>query len=329
MGLAASQARFLGITARKSNIEYEGQQVNQQRTALAQEVNALYSKLLALDVPVAPDTTEFYESNYSFDISNTNDLDGSYLIKNYYRNDDGTYYLNTERTYDKNVAVGSVYSGSSVAQKEDGNYYFTSSDGVEHKLSAAGDSSNAMMRELINSTYGEGTVGEDETFFYYQSEDGNDSGRPYYISASQLAASCADPTKSFSTYYGTNKSVTESVIFTSANITFDDHNRISSIQDATTASGESLTLNTEVGTTRVHDDEGYQAALRDYTMSKDEYDKTVADLNAQTETLQQEDKVLELRLDQIDTEQNELQTELEAVKAVLDKNIENTFKTFA
>ena len=27
MGLAASQARFLGITARKSNIEYEGQQV--------------------------------------------------------------------------------------------------------------------------------------------------------------------------------------------------------------------------------------------------------------------------------------------------------------
>lgn len=329
MGLAASQARFLGITARKSNIEYEGQQVNQQRTALAQEVNALYSKLLALDVPVAPDTTEFYESDYSFDISNTNDLDGSYLIKNYYRNDDGSYYLNTERTYDKNVAVGSVYAGSSVAQKEDGSYYFTSSDGVEHKLSAAGDSSNAMMRELINSTYGEGTVGEDETFFYYQSEDGNDSGRPYYISASQLAASCADPTKSFSTYYGTNKSVTESVIFTSANITFDDHNRISSIQDATTASGESLTLNTEVGTTRVHDDEGYQAALRDYTMSKDEYDKTVADLNAQTETLQQEDKVLELRLDQIDTEQNELQTELEAVKAVLDKNIENTFKTFA
>ena len=64
-------------------------------------------------------------------------------------------------------------------------------------------------------------------------------------------------------------------------------------------------------------------------MSKDEYDKQVADLNAQTESLQQEDKVLELRLNQIDTEQNELQTELEAVKAVLDKNIENTFNTFS
>ena len=64
-------------------------------------------------------------------------------------------------------------------------------------------------------------------------------------------------------------------------------------------------------------------------MSKDEYNKAVADLNAQTESLQEEDKVLELRLNQIDTEQNELNTELEAVKQVLDKNIENTFKTFA
>ncbi len=329
MGLAASQARFLGITARKSNIEYEGQQVNQQRTALAEEVNALYSKLLALDVPVAPDTTEFYETDYSFDVSNTDGLDGSYLIKNYYRNDDGTYYLNTERTYDKNVAVGSVYSGSSVSKKEDGSFYFTSSDGVEHKLAQAGEGSNSMMAELINSTYGAGTIKDGEKFYYYQVEDGNDKGRPYYISESQLNASIQNPMQSLSTYYGTNKSVTESIVFTSAVLTFDDNNRISSIQDATTASGISLNINAEVGTTRVHNDDGYQAALRDYTMSKDEYDKMVADLNAQTETLQQEDKVLELRLDQIDTEQNELQTELEAVKAVLDKNIENTFKTFA
>ena len=34
MGLAASQARFLGLTARKSGVEYQGQQIKQQRTAL-------------------------------------------------------------------------------------------------------------------------------------------------------------------------------------------------------------------------------------------------------------------------------------------------------
>ena len=48
MGLAASQARFLGLTARKSNTEYEGQQVNQQRTALANESASLYSQLTNL-----------------------------------------------------------------------------------------------------------------------------------------------------------------------------------------------------------------------------------------------------------------------------------------
>ena len=101
MGLAASQARFLGITARKSNIEYEGQQVNQQRTALAEEVNALYSKLLALDVPIAPDTTEFYETNYNFAVTNTSSDDGEYIIKSYYENADETYTVNTQRSYNK------------------------------------------------------------------------------------------------------------------------------------------------------------------------------------------------------------------------------------
>ena len=84
MGLAASQARFLGITARKSNIEYEGQQVNQQRMALAEEVNALYNKLLSLDLPVAPDTTKFYKTNYSFEVSGEEATQGDYLVKNYF-----------------------------------------------------------------------------------------------------------------------------------------------------------------------------------------------------------------------------------------------------
>ena len=33
MGMAASQARYLGLTARKTNCEWEGQQINQARTA--------------------------------------------------------------------------------------------------------------------------------------------------------------------------------------------------------------------------------------------------------------------------------------------------------
>ena len=66
MGLAASQARFLGLTARKSNTEYEGQQVNQQRTALANESASLYSKLTNLTVPTPPDIINYYQTEYSF-----------------------------------------------------------------------------------------------------------------------------------------------------------------------------------------------------------------------------------------------------------------------
>ena len=67
MGMAASQARYLGITARKINVEFEGQQVNQQRTALANESAGLFRRLLSLEVPTAPSQSDFYTDEYTFD----------------------------------------------------------------------------------------------------------------------------------------------------------------------------------------------------------------------------------------------------------------------
>jgi DNA repair ATPase RecN len=45
--------------------------------------------------------------------------------------------------------------------------------------------------------------------------------------------------------------------------------------------------------------------------------------------MQSLDQALELQLRRVDTQQQAVQTELEAVKKVIDKNIELTFKTFA
>ncbi|MEB3245814.1 MAG: hypothetical protein VKJ06_07515 [Vampirovibrionales bacterium] len=45
--------------------------------------------------------------------------------------------------------------------------------------------------------------------------------------------------------------------------------------------------------------------------------------------LQSLDKALELQLRRVDTQQEAVQTELDSVKKVIDKNIELTFKTFA
>lgn len=67
MGLAASQARFLSLTGRKTNVEYQGQQVNQQRTTLANQTASYYNQLLMLGVPTPPSTTDFTRVVYSFD----------------------------------------------------------------------------------------------------------------------------------------------------------------------------------------------------------------------------------------------------------------------
>ena len=66
MGMAASQARFLGLTARKSNTEYEGQQINQQRTTLANQSANYYNQLLGMTVPVPPSTADYTKTTYTF-----------------------------------------------------------------------------------------------------------------------------------------------------------------------------------------------------------------------------------------------------------------------
>lgn len=66
MGMAASQARFLGLTARMNNLEFEGQQINQQRTALSNKSASYYTDLLGMDVPTAPSVEEFTQTVYTF-----------------------------------------------------------------------------------------------------------------------------------------------------------------------------------------------------------------------------------------------------------------------
>ena len=76
------------------------------------------------------------------------------------------------------------------------------------------------------------------------------------------------------------------------------------------------------------DEDAYNDAMNKYYYEQALYDKKVQDINAKTEKIQTEDRTLELRLKQLDTEQNALQTEMDAVKKVISKNVESTFKTF-
>ena len=88
MGMAASQARFLGLTARKTNVEYEGQQINQQRTTLSNQTANYYNQLLGMSVPVPPSVEDYTKTVYTFeDGSLTNSItsmiaqgNGNYII---------------------------------------------------------------------------------------------------------------------------------------------------------------------------------------------------------------------------------------------------------
>ncbi|MCR5265154.1 MAG: hypothetical protein K6E29_01000 [Cyanobacteria bacterium RUI128] len=85
------------------------------------------------------------------------------------------------------------------------------------------------------------------------------------------------------------------------------------------------TLNTET----ITDEEAYADAMNQYYYKMEKYDKAIRDINAKTELIQAQDRTLELRLKKLDTEQNALQTEMEAVKKVVSKNVETSFKTFS
>ena len=65
MGMSASQARLLNLQARQSNLEYQGQQINQERTILSQQCTTLYNSLLAMTVPTPPSTSDYTTIQYS------------------------------------------------------------------------------------------------------------------------------------------------------------------------------------------------------------------------------------------------------------------------
>lgn len=103
MGMAASQARFLGLTARKTNVEYEGQQINQQRTTLSNQSAAYYNDLLTMTVPTVPSAVDYTTTVYSFS-------DGSIAnqLTSMIARSDGSYTVSYLQSYTRDNAIVSA-----------------------------------------------------------------------------------------------------------------------------------------------------------------------------------------------------------------------------
>lgn len=447
MGMAASQARFLSLTARKTNVEWEGQQVNQQRTALANESANLYNQLTAIKVPTPPAVSDYTTTTYTFttgDLKETSGKGNTTFSFTDINNVAGQNYVTlsyTKYSWDKaidtmkcgsittdesgkkkiNLVTGSSVYATEYAAKPDQlktitcpkevfeeggsvrqdvkiagmDFKFNGSDKItlasdpKHEYNVKKLDDGKYQVTIANNTNDDGKVKEEDGKYqasfgsesfpvtvnsdgsytlqidpstvvgnnlaakYYSTSGSGDTfsndyfgdefttttiggetkynqnilsynlgseSRVYYISAAENAKN------SFSASYYIGETSKQEFAEYPCYFETAPNGRYKSIT-ITNSSGEAETF--PLGVSSVQDEYAYSQAMLDYEYEQAKYEKKIKDINAKTEKIQQEDRTLELRLKQLDTEQNALKTEMDAVKKVIEDNVEATFKTFA
>lgn len=343
--MAASQARFLGLTARKTNTEYEGQQINQQRTTLSNQSANYYNQMLGMTVPVPPSTQDYTKTVYTFEDGALDNTITSLIAQA-----DGTYLVSYTRKWTDNFAP--VSAGSTIVTRsgEEGNYTYSVGAVQLRKLgdesSAANDPylstlsetqlRNALAEEKEYLTKLNDQYGEADWQVRYNYNSTSKTWDPYFTKKEDLE-------KETTMYSDTGASLsyipcytigeaerTEEVKGQTARFEQDSTGRYVSISlyekdEAGTLSNPvtySLTTNT------ITDQAAYDDAMNQYEFDKNQYEQAIQEVNAKIEIIQEQDKNLELRLKQLDTEQQAIQTEMDAVQKVIEKNTESTFKTF-
>ena len=434
--MSASQARLLSLTARQSNLEFEGQQINQQRTNLSNQSANYYNSLLTMTVPTPPSTDDYTTVKYEFVIGGNDatikqvlpqDNLGNYLVEytttlasigvqenqaykitasannsstkhgkldrvpagstdaydenlQYYvqtfREDDThgtlTALTNESERYDKTRLTGNVtyynkygnqveateaVDGTTGELKDEYTALVTKqSDEIGYSLvniqladrasyNAALDRGEIVNKFQENTT--DNTYGNDDVVTYAASNDatfstvgaeykeaflnsGLDINEFYQYKSStgirfakkeDIERSANNSTISVMTYAVASMQNEHTNTLTGVQIEFDTTGRISSMTDA---EGNTYTMTTST----ITDDDAYEDAYNQYIYDQYVYDQKQNEINAHIEILQAQDKNLELRLSQLNTEHNAIQTEMEAVQKVLSKNIETSFKTF-
>ncbi len=435
MGMAASQARYLGLTARKTNVEYEGQQINQARTALGNQSATLWNQMLTLSIPTVPKTTDFTTVQYSFSdgyndytISTVQSVDKEVDGVKY--NSQVTYYYNqdtfkgvqakntnpqaqaiTETKYNKVDNADSIYAetdatGNVVYKMKDANGTYqditlTEATSAQYEsflkannLTADDLEENEKIYSMIDPSTGETvfqrgkdlpasgslgstqTISTDTNLSYYMI--GNSKAELYDPNDAEQAAAFAQIqqdfgdvdfdakdtwvyTKNGKMCFARGVDIQESINSVNDPTHKDDRFQISSdidyqkslnqyyastisqrieekdyaILDDASGSGRfsSIKLSNmsetfEVKSEEVTDEKSYNDAMNQYNYDVTQYEKAMSDINAKTSVIQEQDRTLELRLKQLETEQKALTTEMDAVKGVLQKNVESTFGTF-
>ena len=188
MGMAASQARYIGLTARKINVEYEGQQVNQQRTALANQSAGLFNRLLGLDVPTAPAQTEYYTDQYTY--SDASSADGKTVLSSITENQGSNPQTYTVVTTSKETIpqYDSIIEQQVSVNGSTGNYEIQLQNGTHYKLSAKIVGISELEAAEFNKASGLDYNEASDTYYKFTNEEAKIT---YYINATKTGF---DPT---------------------------------------------------------------------------------------------------------------------------------------
>ena len=336
MGMAASQARFLNLTARKTNIEYQGQQINQQRTELSNESANLYNQMLTLQIPTPPQTSDYTKVEYAFMMPGGNDEatisqivaltganQGKYTVVFSYETVELGMAPCTDNEKPTVTKSGTVYtmtssSGKSFTLKKyDGNASGTPEQRETYKLH--NDACTTLAAELST-----GGTTVNATDIYYVNVGTDEAPKYQYYNSKEFPST--DGTKVVTYYTASDITTYKQDSYTPCVINRDKQNRVQSFT-YTPAGGSSTTF--AVTTKTITDDAAYNDAMNEYTYKNYLYEQEMNNINARTSIIQAQDKELELKLKQLDTEHNAIQTEMDTVKSVCKKNVEDSFKTFA
>lgn len=286
MGLAASQGRYLALTARNSDLVYEAQQISQQRLALATQ-------------------TQSVADEYNEAMSNTvllaNLVDGSQrLTYDIITSKDAFSGLNM-RIVDTNGNVVVPPNPSSISVT----YTDENGEEVTETITSASFFANKYMSEDIQLSQ-MGTWSLEELVDYYNEnylfsgktveyESGISSDLKNENERYLFDPNCKDPE------YLQQMLLSGEWSLQQVNPEKEDEWENIEWQGSTSVS--------EVSDTS--DDAAAEA----------KYQSTMT-------AIQKQDKILELRLEQVQTEQSAIEKEIESVKNIIGKNIENSFKTF-
>ena len=334
MGLAASQVRFLNLTARKNNLEFEGQQINQQRTTLANQSANYYNQMLTMSVPVPPSTASYQTIQYNMSLNNainafklpetTTNVSIAQITGS--QNNATIVYTSTfvdqyalvrqQNLVGVTVSGGNIYKGSTTS--EDKKLVQLSDSNLPSELTDAVPSIVENMQKVNPGATA------DNTYVLKSGSNNAPVYTYYYFPSTPADGTTAEYKQAELTKYAQNS-------VSGVRIARDANNRVIGfeIPQFDGYGNEIEPLSVAVEAVTVQDTAAYEEAYNQYTYETYLYQQQLEEINAQTSIIQAQDKKLELRLKQLDTEQSAISTELESLDSLIGKNVENSFKVFA